>query len=58
LDLSFSMRRVNGVNPIGRLWNLLCNLDRDVANFRPFRLTDGNPSVNIDGILSCHGFMV
>jgi hypothetical protein len=38
---------VNGVNPIRRFWNLLCKLDRDMANFIPYHLTDENPSANI-----------
>jgi hypothetical protein len=50
LDLSCSMGRVNGVNPFGRFWHLLCKLDRDVADFKPFHLTDGNPGMNNNGI--------
>jgi hypothetical protein len=48
---------VNGVNHIGRFWHLICKLDRDVANFRPFCLTDGNPGENTNDIFTYHGFM-
>jgi hypothetical protein len=57
LDLSCPMGRVNGGNPIGRFWHLLCKLDKDVADFRPFRLTDGNLGTNTDGIYTYHSFM-
>jgi hypothetical protein len=34
------------------------NLVRDVANFRPYCLTDDNPSMNTDGIFAYRGIMV
>jgi len=57
LDLSCLMGRVNGVNPIGRFWNLLCKLDRGVVDLRPCRLTNENLDANTDGIFVYHGFM-
>jgi hypothetical protein len=58
LDLSFPTGRVNGVNPIRRFWHLLCKLEKDVADFKTYSLTDENPDVNTDGIFMYHDFMV
>jgi hypothetical protein len=57
LDLSCPTRRVNRINPIGRFWHLLCNLDRVVVYFRPYCLMDENLDVNADGIFAYCNFM-